>query len=376
MKISSFFLLTTLSMKIAYVRTGRDFNIEIKNIACAITSWCKIMIKLHGDSPVISVLLSCYNGARWLDEALKSVLSQTFLDFELIIVDDGSTDNSPEIIKLFAEQDSRIIVITKNNSGLADSLNVGIQRARGEWIARLDADDISEPSRLERQLAKATQNPDLVFIGSGLLIIDANGNPHKTYHYPDSHALLVRNLSTGRKFPPHSSAFYRTDVVRSIGGYRPRIKRAQDRDLWLRLSEVGQLAVVDEPLVRIRKHSDQISHEESGRRQIIYSHCAVTSYWIRRMGYSDPINADDSTFEHFHSWMANKLAREGQFNLFEYKLTIIRCFSEWRNAPRAFLLVFFHIFSKPFLLLQYFRVRIFGESITRRFALEWLENHQ
>ncbi len=328
--------------------------------------------KLHSVSPAISVLLSCYNGARWLDEAINSVLSQTFGDFEFIIVDDGSTDNSPEIIKRFAEQDARIVVIAKSNSGLADSLNVGIRQARGEWIARLDADDICEPARLEKQLAKARQNTGLVFIGSDLLEIDENGNAIKTHRYPDRHALLVRNLYTARKFPPHSSALFRTDAVRSIGGYRLRIRRAQDQDLWLRLLDVGDFTAMDEPLVRIRKHSDQISHEESGRRQIIDSRVAITSYWLRRNGLSDPVDADEEVFESFRAWVENRLDQERLFECFDYIARIKANRAGMCTSPTALLAATRHIIGEPGFLLRLLRVRLFGESISRRLADEWI----
>ncbi|MDB0074078.1 glycosyltransferase [Planktomarina temperata] len=334
------------------------------------------MNKLNSVSPKISVLLSCYNGARWLDEAINSVLSQTFGNFEFIIVDDGSTDNSPEIIKRYAEQDSRIVVIAKSNSGLADSLNVGIRQARGEWIARLDADDICEPSRLEIQLAKARQNPALVFIGSGLLVIDENGNMLKTYRYPDCHALLVRNLYTANKFPPHSSAFYRTNVVRSIGGYRPRIRRAQDRDLWLRLSEVGQLTAMDEPLVRVRKHSDQISHDESGRRQKIDSRVAMISYLLRRHGFPDPVAEDDDVFKSFRAWVVHQLEQERSFEFFDYIVNVKVNVAEMYKTPSTLLTGTRQILSEPGFMLRFLWGRLFGETISRRFALEWMRKHK
>ena len=330
------------------------------------------MNRTNNVASVISVLLSCYNGARWLDEAINSVLTQTFGDFEFIIVDDGSTDSSPEIINRYAGQDTRIVVIAKSNTGLADSLNVGIQHARGEWIARLDADDICEPERLELQLTKARENPSLVFIGSGLLEIDASGKPIKTYRYLSSHALLVKNLYSARKFPPHSSAFYRTDIVRSIGGYRVRIRRSQDCDLWLRLSEVGQLTALDEPLVRIRKHSDQISHEESGRRQIIDSRVAITSYWLRRHGFPDPVAADDEVFKAFRAWVENRLDHEQLFEFFDYIERIKTNIAVLYKSPSALLAATKHIVSKPWFLLKLLRVRLCGDMIPQRLSREWM----
>jgi glycosyltransferase involved in cell wall biosynthesis len=330
------------------------------------------MNRLQSVAPAISVLLSCYNSARWLDEAINSVLSQTFEDFEFIIVDDGSTDSSPEIIKRYAEQDARIVVIEKCNTGLADSLNVGIQKARGGWIARLDADDICEPERLGKQLASARSNPDLVFIGSGLLVINESGNALKTFRYPASHKSLVRSLHTARKFPPHSSAFYRTDVVRSIGGYRTRIRRSQDWDLWLRLAEVGQLTAMDEPLVRIRKHSDQISHDESGRRQKIDSTVAIVSYLLRRYGFPDPVAADDDMFESFRAWVANRLKQERSFEFSDYIARVKVTIAGMYKSPSALLAATRDIVGEPGFLIRFLRLRLFGESIPYRLADEWI----
>jgi len=328
------------------------------------------------NAPEVTVLLSCYNGERWLAEAIDSVLNQTFEGFEFIIVDDGSTDNSLKIINNYVVHDSRIIVIAKNNTGLADSLNVGIKKASGKWIARLDADDLCLPMRLELQLATAKANPDVIYIGTGLFLMDEGGNVSKQYSYPRKHTALLKSLTHIGLFPAHSSAFYRTDIVLEIGGYRSKIKRSQDWDLWLRLSENGALTSIAEPLIKLRLHPGQVSHEESGRRQIIDSRCAVTSYWIRRLGHPDPINTSDDTFAIFHSWMTERLDQEGLFALYKYKLSIKACFSEMTNSPYAFLTIMYNIFSKPHLMLLLFKVRLLGESIPRRLAVEWLTKHQ
>jgi glycosyltransferase involved in cell wall biosynthesis len=328
---------------------------------------------LEYDSPSISVLLSCYNGARWLDDAIKSVLNQTFKDFEFLLVDDGSTDNSLEIINIFAKIDPRIVVISKINTGLADSLNVGIQQARGEWIARLDADDISEPTRLEKQLEFVQKNPEVVLLGTGLMLINEKGIPVKSFRYPGDHSSLLKKLYTSGKFPAHSSAFFRTSVVRSIGGYRPRIRRAQDRDLWLRLSEVGQLASIDEPLVKIRRHSEQVSHEAAGRRQKTDSRVAIISYWLRCFDSSDPVSADNLVFNSFYSWVAERLEQVGLFHYFDYKKKLLESLIKNRFSPSTWILLFKLVSKNPLLTLRIFQFRIFGETISRRIALEWIK---
>ena len=123
-------------------------------------------------TPFVSVLMSCYNASRWLDESIQSVLNQSYGNFEFIIVNDGSTDCTQAIIQHYASSDDRIVMIEKANTGLADSLNVGISRARGVWIARQDADDISDLTRLEKQVRSAMINHNIVFLGTGLAEID------------------------------------------------------------------------------------------------------------------------------------------------------------------------------------------------------------
>lgn len=323
--------------------------------------------------PLVSVLMSCYNASRWLDESIQSVLSQSYEKFEYILVDDGSKDDTLSIIRRHALNDSRIVVIAKSNTGLTDSLNVGIMKARGKWIARQDADDISEPNRLEKQVQFAMANPGLVFIGTGLTEIDENGRKLSVHRYPLRHNELVSHLEWAKKFPPHSSAFYRSDVVRSIAGYRPRIRRSQDTDLWLRLSAVGELACLDEPLVKIRRHAEQISHGESGRKQQIDSRVALTSYYLRKMGVDDPVNADQETFNFFYAWLEQELMDDGLFQFQDHRCHLKMalnseetCVSKWLNFGVIFA-------SRPLLSFRLLRERVFGEPTAAQLAKKWIK---
>jgi len=324
-------------------------------------------------SPTITVLMSCFNAARWLDDAISSVLNQTYTDFEFIIVDDGSADNTLELIKKFATFDPRIVVITKPNSGLSDSLNVGIKMARGKWIARIDADDMCESTRLEKQIELASTNLNLVFIGSGLTIIDDVGNKLNTYSYPTSQTALLKHLRSARKFPPHTSALYRTKIVRDLGGYRSRIHRAEDWDLWLRLSEVGELACLSEPLVLIRKHPGQISHSEDGRRQMVDSRLATVSYWLRHFRMSDPVEADEASFNNFSSWMQARLQESGLFEFQTHKAHIQSFSCEALKSPFGVIRLIGACVRRPIFTLRFFQERFFGESLARRLALEWIK---
>lgn len=329
------------------------------------------MTKLINTEPNITVLMSCFNATKWLNEAVNSVINQTYKDFEFIIVDDGSTDDTLKLIKDLSAIDSRIVVIAKHNTGLADSLNIGIQQARGQWVARLDADDLCEPTRLEKQIAYAHQHSDLVFIGSGLVKINANGHLLRSYRYPTYHASLLDNLRNLQRFPPHSSAFYRTQVVRAIGGYRVRIRRAEDWDLWLRLSEIGNFACMPEPLVRIRQHDEQISHEDFGKRQIVDAVSAVTSYFIRQYGVADPVAGNEAEFQAFRTWIEQRLKEEKFFELRQFRAQLRACFYKQSNPINGESTIRKGLLN-PFLLWRLCQEQLFGSALPRQFAQEWI----
>jgi glycosyltransferase involved in cell wall biosynthesis len=311
--------------------------------------------------------MSCYNAADWLVESVESVLCQTFTDFEFVIIDDGSTDNSLKILERYALKDDRIVFVPKGNTGLADSLNVGLRCARGEWVARMDADDICEPNRLEKQVAYVSNHPNVVFVGTGLTIIDESGFLGAKFSYPAGHAALLKHLLTARRFPPHASAFYRRKLVLNIGGYRGRIPRAEDYDLWLRLSEHGDMACIQESLMRIRKHSGQISLSDGGRDQIVDCRLAIISYLLRKAGVADVIDEDELTYHRFVEWVKERLQSDGYFE-----------FTDWINCLRSqgiMMLVITlvnSLFHKPSRVFQLVRERATGDQFAYLAVEEWL----
>lgn len=324
-------------------------------------------------TPSVSVLMSVFNCERWLSESIQSVLEQTFTDFEFIIVNDGSRDGSLEIINQFADQDSRIRFFDKPNTGLADSLNYGIERATGDWIARIDADDICEPQRLAKQIELARVEKDLVLIGTGLKLIDQYGLDGKAYEYPAQHKKLSKRLANGGSFFAHSSAMFRTKLARECGGYRVRFRRSQDHDLWLRLSERGFLGCVKEPLVFIRKHGDQISHDEGGRRQSVDSHIAMVCYWLRQMQYEDPVNSlSDSRFSDFHGWVESEMESAGVFELNDYitELKIKMVSSDTKRARYADPIS--SLIRSPQYSYRWIINRCFGSGLPKSLALKWI----
>jgi glycosyltransferase involved in cell wall biosynthesis len=216
------------------------------------------------DKPAISVLMTVYNGSRFLREAVDSILNQTFRDFELICVDDGSTDESAAILSEFARRDARIKIITQQNTGVTASLNIGLRAARGEFIARMDADDISLPQRFEKQIAYLQSHPDCVLVGSQVLMVDPDAMPI----YPkrdtsyDHEQILDALLDKGWPIV-HPSVMIRAQVMRSIGGYDEQYRVVQDHDLFLRLADHGRLVNLREILLLYRQHFDAIGYAKA-----------------------------------------------------------------------------------------------------------------
>jgi glycosyltransferase involved in cell wall biosynthesis len=309
--------------------------------------------------------MSCYNAERWLAEAVESVLQQTFSDFEFIAVDDGSRDSTARLLSEYAAADRRLIIVKKENSGLADSLNKGIALAKGKWIARIDADDICEPSRLRRQLKHASRDDSLTVIGSGFIEIDQNGQPLASHSYPTYHRALAKRLVRGRGFFPHSSAFFQRDAVAKIGGYRPQIRRAEDWDLWLRLSEVGKIGCNPEPLVRVRKHPNQISHVEQGKRQFVDAIAAVTAHYLRIQGKPDPLDGKPAEVAKYIGFIERSIDREGEW---ERRLA-------WQRFRKSYLETSKTAAARSLLLSgqgwSLLLGKYFGSSMPQRLAKHW-----
>jgi len=320
--------------------------------------------------PKVTVLMSVYNSEIWLSQSIESVLNQTFRDFEFLIVNDGSTDDSLTVINRYAKKDPRIRVVNKQNSGLADSLNYGIKYARGEWIARIDADDLSMPQRLEKQMVAASSEKDVALIGSGIKLIDENGVHLKTFLYPSDHNSLQKNLNSAKAFFAHSSAFYKASVVRRVGGYRGRIYRAEDHDLWLRLSEIGRVICVSEALVHIRQHKDQISHDQNGERQIIDSYVAMVSYWLRKDDQIDPVNSSPSEFEDFYCWLSDRLNTEQIFLNSRNLRVLKRLLLISKNYQKIVILLKF-LSENPLFAMRWLQDRFWGSDLPKKLAVEW-----
>ena len=202
--------------------------------------------------PKITVLMSVHNGEKYLNEAIESILNQTYRDFEFLIVNDGSTDGSREIIKAY--KDPRInLVDNERNIGLTKSLNHGLKMSRGEYIARQDADDISFPERLEKQISILERNREIALLGSWYLEIDENGNPLREYKLPCEPLQICWDSIFYCSFS--TVVFRRERILKNVGFYDESFRYAQDWELYSKIARTHTVVNIGEYLIKYRIHS-------------------------------------------------------------------------------------------------------------------------
>ena len=202
-------------------------------------------------NPKISVVMSVYNAEKYLDEAIESILKQTYKDFEFIIINDGSIDKSLEIIEKYKQQDERIVLISRENKGLIASLNEGIEKARGKYIARMDADDISLPKRFEEQLKIMENDKEIVVCGSWINVFGEN-RKEKISKYFQYDKEIKANLIMSCCFA-HPSVMMRRDAFLDNNiWYDENFKNAEDYHLWTQLARVGKFYNIPKVLLNYR----------------------------------------------------------------------------------------------------------------------------
>ena len=211
--------------------------------------------------PRITVLMPVYNGARYVAQAIESVLGQTHRCFEFLIMDDGSTDETPGILAAYAARDERIRVVRHANMDQPATLNRGLALARHDWVAILDHDDVCLPHRLERQLAMLVQEPEARLVGSWVKEINAAGAEIGERRGGPTSAAEFRALdAAGQRVPlTHPSMLLHRPTILTLGGYDPAFGSAADTELWTRVAREHTIVVVPEPLVLYRIHSQSMS---------------------------------------------------------------------------------------------------------------------
>lgn len=231
--------------------------------------------------PTVTVQMPVFNGARHLRDSVNSILAQSYINFEFLIVDDGSTDNSLEILKAFEASDKRIKLISRKNRGLGATQRELSVLAQGTYIAQLDQDDVAHPDRLAIQVAYLVDHPDVVCVGSAYQIIDSRDRLLTTLHPPTEDAEIQLLNLQGHCAILHPSAMMRKSALDAVGGYDPQFNTAVDIDLWLRLGEFGKVANMPNVLVKYRLHENSAS-ERVGETQQIEARIACERAALRR----------------------------------------------------------------------------------------------
>lgn len=248
----------------------------------------KLMLK--SNLPLISVVMPTYNSAKYLTVAINSILDQSFKNFEFIIIDDGSFDKTKKILKEFKKIDKRIKLIkNKTNLGIVKSLNKGIEKAKGKFVARMDSDDWSYPERLKKQFNFMKRHPDVVICGGKINICDENLNIKNTRDYPTSDKKIRENIFKLNPFA-HPAVMYLKAAFIKAGGYNEKLFTVEDYDLYFRLGNFGKLGNLSGNLLKLRTHKNSISNKfinKQARLNLYVRLKAVNEYGYKMSFYDN-----------------------------------------------------------------------------------------
>ena len=254
-------------------------------------------------NPSISVVMPVWNGEHHLREAVESILEQTFPDFELLILDDGSTDATPAILDEYAGRDERVRVIKLDHEGIVVALNRGVAEARTEWIARMDCDDIAHPKRLELQLKALEAHPSAILCYTDVTSFNEAGHRYAARRLPMSEALLKTYLCYSPPFV-HPTVVFAKSAFESVGGYLQEERHAEDFGLWGRLITEGEFIGIREPLLKFRIHQDSISKQKADTQLKIAKR--ISAIHCDRF-----LNASDSELQTIVSILRSDEGKEG-----------------------------------------------------------------
>lgn len=307
----------------------------------------------------VSVVMSVYNGEKYLKEAINSILNQTFSDFEFIIVNDGSTDDSEKIIKSY--RDKRIKLYNITNSGIAYALNYGINKTDSPLIARMDSDDISLPTRLEKQITFLNNNDDYILVGTSSRVIDKDGK----YIYDEkayTEWMQIKSRLPISSFC-HPSVMFRKNAFLKAGSYPTSMKRAQDVVLFYKMQEYGKMTNLPEILIeyRVTPFSLSVRSKKDSRfinqliELAIQNKTPETSLLNQ---LENNINEKGSKNRFFNYYLF--LSKKFLWNRPQKKQVFIYLFNAWRIKPfnpEVYLYFFMNILPNPFISNLYNKLK-------------------
>ena len=283
--------------------------------------------------PILTVLMSVYNGEPYLKDAVTSILNQTYSNFQFLIIDNASTDNSQEIIRDFKDSRIKLMEIPENN-GLSPALNQGLEKIDTPLVARMDADDISINNRFEIQVAFMEKYPSVALLGTAYQTIDENGDLIAHYHPPTTHQEII-DAFTSFCLIAHSSVIFRYNPVKNLGGYPTNYILSQDLALWQRISLKYQVENLPIELVKIRRHSDQTPKIIEGGKKILIRE--------ERSLYKEALT---------HPRITSKAKRKGHYNLIMAELDYSKAIGEGEHEIANFSKVVKIFLYHPILTLK------------------------
>jgi len=282
---------------------------------------------------LLSVVMAAFNAEKHIKEAIDSILKQSYTDFEFIIINDGSTDNTLEIIKSY--NDHRIKIINQRNAGLSKSLNNGIAIANGRFIARIDADDSSLPHRLEKQLEVITKHSDIVLLGANAHMTDEDGN----YLYTSSLENSIEHSSVFETSNPffHSSVVFKKTVFDKCGGYNEEvIHHFEDKLLWAKMFAHGKLLNLEEALINYRITPNSISNKTK------------EGFILQKKISNAYLNGNEINAEEYQRFLdINKISTSKKYALYYNRIAKIHLFKH-KNKEKAIQNAFLSFKRFPF----------------------------
>ena len=211
---------------------------------------------------MISVVMPAYNTGKYIGEAIESILNQTFQDFEIIVIDDGSSDNTVDVVMSYMEKDNRIRLIQNQHGGVSRARNAGVETAKYDWIALLDSDDVALPERLEKQWAAIQNDPEVIVWDTGIKNMGADGQirPELKQIAPSTKEEFFKKRKEGEVvYVGTTSAIFRRDIGLQVGGFDVRFKNSGDTEFWNRMGQHGPMLSVQEPLTLYRLHGESLT---------------------------------------------------------------------------------------------------------------------